>query len=116
LGKLAKDMPGYPLVELWLKHRYAQAGERSKVLEWKSPELKKWAWRDWAVSYYVAQCFALIDEKSAAVEWLEHAADLGMVNYPYMAAHDPFLSNLHGEPRFQKLMERVKYEWEHFEV
>jgi len=21
-----------------------------------------------------------------------------------------------GEPRFQKLMERVKYEWEHFDV
>jgi hypothetical protein len=28
----------------------------------------------------------------------------------------PFLANIRAEPRFQKLMERVKYEWEHFEV
>jgi hypothetical protein len=26
------------------------------------------------------------------------------------------LENLRSEPRFKKLMERVKYEWEHFEV
>jgi hypothetical protein len=38
------------------------------------------------------------------------------VNYPYMANHDPFLANIRGERRFQNLMDRVKYEWEHFEV
>ena len=26
------------------------------------------------------------------------------------------LSDISGEPRFKNLMERVKYEWEHFEV
>jgi len=46
LDKLAEDMPGYPLVELWLKHKHALAGERSKVLDWKRQELKNWAWRD----------------------------------------------------------------------
>jgi hypothetical protein len=29
---------------------------------------------------------------------------------------DPWLQNIRSEPRFQKLRERVKYEWEHFEV
>jgi hypothetical protein len=29
---------------------------------------------------------------------------------------DPFLANIRDEPRFKKLMERVKYEWEHFEI
>ena len=28
----------------------------------------------------------------------------------------PFLVNLYGEPRFQLLMEKVKHQWEHFEV
>jgi TolB-like protein len=116
LDKLAKDMPGYPLVELLLKYTYALAGERSKVLEWKSPELKNWAWRDSSVSYYVAQCYTLVDEKSAALDWLEHSVNLGMINYPYMNNHDPFLAGIRGEERFKKLMERVKYEWEHFEV
>jgi hypothetical protein len=29
---------------------------------------------------------------------------------------DPWLANIQGEERLKKLMERVKYEWEHFEV
>jgi len=28
----------------------------------------------------------------------------------------PFLVNIRGKERFKKLMERVKYEWEHFEA
>jgi len=39
-----------------------------------------------------------------------------MINYPYMNEHDPFLGKIRGEERFKKLMERVKSEWEHFEV
>jgi hypothetical protein len=30
--------------------------------------------------------------------------------------HDPLLKNIRSEERFKKLMERVKYEWENFEV
>ncbi len=29
---------------------------------------------------------------------------------------NPFLENIRGEERFKKLMERVKYEWENFEI
>jgi hypothetical protein len=32
-----------------------------------------------------------------------------------MSQHDWFLDNIRGEERFKKLMERVKYEWEHFD-
>jgi len=32
------------------------------------------------------------------------------------AEKDPFLINPRGEERFQKLLERVKKEWEEFEV
>jgi hypothetical protein len=58
----------------------------------------------------------LIDEKERALDWLEQDVDLGMINYPLMNELDPFLKNIRGEERFKKLMERVKYEWEHFEV
>ena len=50
------------------------------------------------------------------MNWLEHAIDLGWINYPNMVDQDPFLKNIRNEERFQKLMERVKYEWENFEV
>jgi len=116
LNRLAKDMPGYPLVELWLKFKSAIEGQKSNVLQWKSPEFKIWAWRDFALSYYVAQCYPLINEKKDALDWLEHSINLGMINYPFVNEHDPFLENIRGEERFKKLMERVKYEWEHFEV
>jgi hypothetical protein len=37
-------------------------------------------------------------------------------NWPLLTEKDPWLANIHGEPRFKKLMERVNYEWEHIEV
>jgi hypothetical protein len=42
--------------------------------------------------------------------------EIGAINYPFLATLDPWLANIRGDARFQKLMERVKYEWEHFEV
>ena len=48
--------------------------------------------------------------------WLEIALSRGCLNYPLLAEKDPFLANIRGEPWFINLMERVKYEWEHFEV
>jgi hypothetical protein len=33
-----------------------------------------------------------------------------------MTGNDPRLKGIRGEPLFQKLMERVKHEWENFEV
>jgi hypothetical protein len=32
-----------------------------------------------------------------------------------MNEYDPFFGSIRGEERFKKLMERAKYEWEHFE-
>jgi len=51
-----------------------------------------------------------------ALQWLEHAVDIGWINYPLMAEKDPFLESLRGDPRFQQLMVRAKHEWEIFEV
>jgi len=63
----------------------------------------------------LAGFFALLDEKKEALDWLENAVDRGIKNYPFINRLDPFLANIRGEERFKKLMERVKYEWEHFE-
>jgi hypothetical protein len=48
--------------------------------------------------------------------WLEISINLGGINYPFLNEYDPLLENIRGEERFKKLMERVKYEWENFEV
>ncbi len=59
---------------------------------------------------------ALAELEATALEWLAVAVDRGFVNYPLLATHDPFLATVRGEARFDALMERVKDEWEHFEV
>jgi TolB-like protein/tetratricopeptide (TPR) repeat protein len=99
---------------LLLKHglRGNVASARAEL----TPEFYQWSRRECFWSYLVADSLALADVKDVALEWLEHAVDLGFINYPLLAEKDPFLANLRTEHRFKKLMERVKYEWEHFEV
>jgi hypothetical protein len=71
--------------------------------------------RDGEWSWVVAEAFALLDERKESVDWLENAVNQGIINYPFLNTYDPFLKNIRGDERFKKLMERVKYEWEHFE-
>jgi len=68
------------------------------------------------VSYLVSVTLSLLDAKKEALDWLENAVNRGFLNYPLFSERDPFLENIRGEERFKKLMERVKYEWEHFEI
>jgi len=49
------------------------------------------------------------------LDWLENAVRLGFINYPFLNQYDSFLENVRGEERFKMPMERVKYDWEHFE-
>jgi hypothetical protein len=63
-----------------------------------------------------AEIYAMNGNVSEALEWLQHGLEIGAINYPFLSTLDPWLDNIRGEPRFKKLMERVKYEWEHFEV
>jgi len=65
---------------------------------------------------WIAQAYAISGEADQALEWLEHGLELGLINYPFLAEKDRFLAGLRGDLRFQRLMERVKKEWEEFEA
>jgi len=91
-------------------------GEKKRALDILTAEAKKFFWNDPESPWIGASLYALLDEKEEAFRWLEHAIERGWINYPMFAERNPFLENIRGEPRFQRLMERVKYEWEHFEV
>ncbi len=58
----------------------------------------------------------MLNHKEEALSWLENSINHGFINYHFLYLHDPFLKNIRGEEQFKKLMERVKYEWENFEV
>jgi len=65
---------------------------------------------------WLAQSFAMVNENEKALHWLEYAVNRGFINYPFFAEYDHTLENIRSEPRFKKLMKRVKKEWENFEV
>ena len=98
-----------------LLFEYALIKDEKKAYQLMTPDFDKTCKRYHVYSYQVAVAFALLDKRSEALDWLENAVDRGFINYPFLAEKDPFLANIRGEERFKKLMERVKYEWEHFE-
>ena len=113
INRLPKD----PLVnKILILLYYANQKKKSEVLQLISTKLKLWAEKDFSLSLYLAECYSLINEEEEALNWLEKAVNRGFINYPFLNEYDPFLENIRGEERFKKLMERVEYEWENFEV
>jgi serine/threonine protein kinase/Tfp pilus assembly protein PilF len=62
-------------------------------------------------SWLVAECYACLGDRDHAIDWLENATRRGFVHYPYLSKSRTFRS-LHGDPRFESLLGRVKTTWE----
>jgi TolB-like protein len=104
-------------IEYMLFLKYALQGQKSKALEKLTDQTKKLVWNDPGEGMWLtADIYALIDEKEQSLKWVERLIEKGWINYPLLNEIDPFLEIIRGEPRFKKLLERVKHEWENFEV
>lgn len=62
-----------------------------------------------------AQAYALAGNIDEALRWLSTAVDRGFINFPYLDQHDPILTRLKGEPRYDRLLEEVGKRWQAFE-
>jgi len=80
-----------------------------------TPELRAAAQWDEIFSWWLADCFALVNERDAAIDCCERAVEFGFINLPWLSEYEPFLANLRGEPRFVRLLERARTAWEAFE-
>jgi hypothetical protein len=96
--------------------KYALQRKREEALKSITSQILNWGRLDFTGPGFLVMGYSLIGEKKEALNWLEEWIRLGCVNYPLMNKHDPFLENIRGESRFKKLMQRVKHEWESFEV
>jgi tetratricopeptide (TPR) repeat protein len=96
--------------------KFAVLGQKERALEVITPEMESVAKVVEYQSRAMTQAYALLGEKEKALNWLENTIECGFINYPFLSDIDPFLENIRGEERFKKLMERVKHEWENFEV
>jgi serine/threonine protein kinase len=90
----------------------AHGGEEPRI----SDSARDVAWMDiCAAGHVMPVIFSMLGKTEEALKWLERGVELGLINYPFLSI-DPGFENIRGDSRFQKLMERVKHEWEHFEV
>ncbi len=62
---------------------------------------------DHDIAYWLASAYLLQGRQVLALEWLEKAIKLGNQNYRWFES-DPNWSDLHGDPRFEELMQRVR--------
>jgi len=95
--------------------RAALRGDEDVFSQWLTPDSIDTFRRDSQCAYHLASFYAFLNKREDSLGWLETAIERGIRPYPLMAA-DPFLDNIRQEPRFVKLMERVKRDWEDFEV
>lgn len=116
LDLLEKDSPQTEFARLGSFFKSALQSKKSEALQSATEELKGLAKGDEMFPIWMAESYALINEKNEAIDWLEQGINWGFINYPFLVEYDRFLANLRGEERFKKLMERVKKEWENFEV
>ena len=112
---IARDTPN--LFTEWASLlRAALRGERFEVRTVFSEENWRFGWEDAEAVWLIASAAAFGGQADEALDWLEHAVDRGWINYPLFSQSDPLLENVRKEGRFQVLMDRVKREWEAFEV
>jgi len=104
-------------ISIWgAMYKFAFEGNKEKVSQLMSSEVRMTYRRDPQSSYYIATVYFLLNDYEEAFDWLQNSVNRGMINFPFMSEYDHFLDKIRGEPRFKKLMERVKHEWENFEV
>jgi len=65
--------------------------------------------------YKVAQAYAVLGDKSAALHMLRHSIGGGFFWYPYFI-RDPLLQTLHDEPEFKTLMQQALHRHEQFKT
>jgi len=116
LEAVARDTPEMGWATLANAMASALRGDREGVLRIMTPELRAKVWWDDLFSWWSADCFALVGEREASMDYLERAVALGIINYPFLAQHDSCLEGVRAEARFGDLMERVRSAWEAFEA
>ncbi len=82
-------------------------GQHTKANEQLTPKVRQVAEADYDISYWLASAYLLQGRQVEALRWLETAIGLGNENYPWFES-DPNWTDMHEDPRFVELMERIK--------
>ncbi len=82
-------------------------GQHTKANEQLTPKVRLVAEADYDISYWLATAYLMQGRQVEALRWLETAIQLGNENYRWFEA-DPSWSDMHDDPRFKELINRIK--------
>ena len=82
-------------------------GHHTKANEQLTQKVRLVAEADYDISYWLASAYLLQGRQVEALRWLETAINLGNENYRWFES-DPNWADMHEDPRFLELMERIK--------
>jgi predicted Zn-dependent protease len=82
-------------------------GQHTKANEQLTPKVRQVAEGDYDISYWLASAYLLQGRQVEALRWLETAISLGNENYKWFES-DPNWADMHEDPRFVELMNRIK--------
>jgi serine/threonine-protein kinase len=86
---------------------FSAQGQHTKANEQLTPKVRQVAEADYDISYWLASAYLLQGRQVEALRWLETAVSLGNENYKWFEA-DPNWTDMHEDPRFVELMNRIK--------
>jgi TolB-like protein/tetratricopeptide (TPR) repeat protein len=82
-------------------------GREHLIADWPVERLQSWQ-ADKELSWLLASLLAANSERQAAVDWIRHAVDLGVINFPFFTRHVKWFQALAGFPPYEALMEEVR--------
>jgi tetratricopeptide (TPR) repeat protein len=104
------------MTQMCLLYREALLGDHVAFEQHMTPDLVQTVEADAWGAHMVAELYCVLGDFDSALRWLDRAASWGWINYPLYARTDPLLEGLRGDPRYQAFLDRVKKQWDEFEV
>ena len=108
--------PGAITSQIGKALRLSIAGKNSEGIElFKTAEakLENDGLGDGEISYKLAQAYAVLGDKAAALNALRRSVEQGFFCYPYFIA-DPLLENIRSDPDYANLIEHARIRHEEF--
>jgi len=87
-------------------------GQHTKANEQLTHKVRLVAEADYDISYWLGSAYLLQGRQVEALRWLETAIRLGNENYPWFES-DANWTDMHEDPRFVELMNKIKSNREH---